>query len=63
MLSERIQRAMMGTMFLVILYLYNTNEIIIANILLVAVTSLVFIWAVFDFCPSLWSLKKIFKEN
>jgi len=63
MLSERIQRTMMGTMLLIILYLYNTNEIIIANILLVAVASLVFIWAIFDFCPSLWSLKKVLKER
>jgi len=63
MLSERIQRTMMGIMLFITFYLYNINEVIIANTLIVAIMSLVFIWAAFDFCPSLWGLKKIFKEN
>lgn len=63
MLSERIQRMMMGTMLMIILYLFNVQELVIASALLAAVIGLVFVWAVFDFCPSLWTLKKIFKED
>jgi len=63
MLSERIQRIMMGTLLTVILYLINIQETVIASYLLAAVVVLVFVWAIFDFCPSIWALRKIFKED
>ncbi len=63
MLSEKIQRIMMGTVLTVILYLVNIQEIMIASYLLAAVIVLVFVWAIFDFCPSLWVLRKVFKEE
>ncbi|PHR54331.1 MAG: phosphoribosylaminoimidazole synthetase [Arcobacter sp.] len=63
MLSEKIQRIMMGSLLTVILYLFNIQEIMIASYLLTAVIMLVFVWAVFDFCPSLWVLRKILKEE
>jgi len=63
MISEIIQRFMMGFMMMVALYLYNTGETMFANIILGGMTVLVLIWAIFDFCPSLWTLKKIFKDE
>jgi len=63
MISEKIQRVMMGTMLAVILYLVNVQELMIASYLLAAMIGLVFVWAFFDFCPSLWTLKKLFKEE
>lgn len=63
MISEKIQRVMMATMLAVILYLVNVQELQYASYLLSAMISLVFVWAIFDFCPSLWTLKKVFKEE
>ena len=63
MLSDKIQRIMMGSMLTLILYLFNIQEAMIASYLLAAVITLVFIWAFFDFCPSLWTLKKVLKED
>jgi len=63
MLSERIQRVMMATLLVVILYLFNIQETAIASILLTGAIVLVTVWAVFDFCPSLWALRKILKEE
>jgi len=63
MISERIQRMMMGTLLTVILYLMNIEEVMMASYLLAAMIVLVFVWAIFDFCPSIWALKKMFKED
>ena len=63
MLSERIQRVMMGSLLTIILYLFNIQEVMIASYLLSGVIFLIVVWAIFDFCPSLWVLKKVFKEN
>jgi len=63
MLSERIQRAIMGTILLTALILFNVQELVLANAILIFVNILIFIWAFFDFCPSLWTLKKFLKEG
>ena len=63
MISDRIQRTMMGIMLTVILYLVNINELTIASYLLTFMVVMVFSWAIFDFCPSTWGLRKIFKEE
>ena len=63
MISEKIQRVMMATALTIILYLFNAQEIAIASYLLAGVITLVVVWAIFDFCPSLWTLKKVFKEE
>lgn len=63
MLSERIQRVMMGSLLTIILYLFNIQEVMIASVALTGVIFLITIWAVFDFCPSLWALKKMFREE
>ena len=62
MLGDRIQRVMMGTFLIVILYLVNTQETVIASYLLGFMITLIFVWAIFDFCPSLWALKKYCKK-
>ena len=63
MLSERIQRVIMAMALMAILYLFNIEEAMVANYLLSGVIGLVVIWAIFDFCPSLWTLQKLFKEK
>ena len=54
---------MMAAMLAIILYLVNIQETLIASYLLGAMIALVFVWALFDFCPSLWTLQKMFKET
>lgn len=63
MLSDRIQRVMMGTFLVVILYMVNIQETVIASYMLGFMIAMVFVWAFFDFCPSLWMLKKGLKEK
>ena len=63
MISDRIQRTMMGIMLTVILYLVNIQELMIASYLLTFMVVMVFSWAIFDFCPSTWGLRKILKEE
>ncbi|MDF1882014.1 phosphoribosylaminoimidazole synthetase [Sulfurimonas sp. MAG313] len=63
MLSERIQRMMMGTILVAVLFLFNYQETMIASILLIGMIGLIYVWAIFDFCPSLWFLGKVFKED
>jgi len=63
MLSEKIQRLMMASILMFILYLFNIQETMIASYLLSGVIFLIAVWAFFDFCPSLWALKKVLKEN
>ena len=62
MLGDRIQRVMMGTFLMVILYLVNTQEVMIASYILAFMITLIFTWALFDFCPSLWALKRYCKK-
>ena len=62
-MSDKIQRLMMGTFLLVILYVVNIGEIMIASYLIGFMVAMVFSWALFDFCPSLWMLKKAFNED
>jgi hypothetical protein len=63
MLSDKIQRIMMGTMLVIILFLVNIQETMIASILLGFMIVMVYMWAFIDFCPSLWILKKGLKEK
>ncbi|HIC44416.1 MAG TPA: phosphoribosylaminoimidazole synthetase [Sulfurimonas sp.] len=63
MISEKIQRIMMVMALTISLYLFNIEETMIASYILSGVIFLVCLWAIFDFCPSLWALRKIFKET
>ena len=62
-MSDKIQRLMMGTFLVIILYVVNIGETMIATYMLSFMIAMVFSWAIFDFCPSLWMLKKYFKEE
>ena len=63
MISNKIQRIMMATMLSVILYLVNIQETMIASYLLGFMIVMIVSWAIFDFCPSVWGLQKLFKEE
>jgi hypothetical protein len=57
MCAERLARIPTIIMVFVILYFVGANPLI-AQVLLVFVGVMMTIWAVFDFCPSIFMLKK-----
>ncbi|MGB5966663.1 MAG: phosphoribosylaminoimidazole synthetase [Sulfurimonadaceae bacterium] len=61
--SHRLQRLLTGMMLSLIWALFYIGEPTIAFGLLAFVIAMIFIWAVFDFCPSLWFFKKVLKEE
>ncbi len=69
MCASRIQRYMMAIVLTISLYLMKFQpdlmfmEILIGEILMVFVIIMIAVWAVFDFCPSLWFLGKFMKKD
>jgi len=63
MLSEKIQRSMMAFMMSMSLALFYTGSAQIASAILGFVIVMTLLWAITDFCPSLWILSKLFKED
>ncbi len=63
MQSHRLQRLLTGMMLSLIWALFYLDESMIAFSLLAFVVAMIFTWAIFDFCPSLWFFKKILKEE
>ena len=63
MLSEKIQRTMMAFMMSMSLALFYTGSMQIASAVLGFVIIMTLIWAITDFCPSLWFLKKALHES
>ena len=61
--SHRLQRLLTGTMLSLIWALFYIDESTIAFGLLAFVVAMIFTWAIFDFCPSLWFFKKVLKEE
>ena len=61
--SHRLQRLLTGTMLSLIWALFYLGESTIAFGLLGFVIAMIFTWAIFDFCPSLWFFKKVLKED
>jgi hypothetical protein len=57
MCAERLARIPTIIMMFVILYFVGANPLI-AQVLLVFVGVMMTIWAAFDFCPSIFMLKK-----
>ena len=57
MCAERLARIPTIIMMFVILYFVGVNPLI-AQVLLVFVGIMMAIWAAFDFCPSIFMLKK-----
>lgn len=60
MCAEKIQRFLMATVLTIALFLFADGEMLYAMILQTLVIVMVIVWALFDFCPSLWIFKKIF---
>ncbi|MEN8147787.1 MAG: phosphoribosylaminoimidazole synthetase [Campylobacterota bacterium] len=61
--SHRLQRLLTGTMLSFIWALFYLGESTVAFSLLAFVVAMIFIWAIFDFCPSLWFFQKVLKEE
>ena len=58
--GERLQRFLMAFMMIVILMLLANGATTIALALLAFVAIMLFIYGIFDFCPSTWMLNKLF---
>lgn len=63
MKAIKTQRFMMALFLLLILSLYNTGMTTVASAMMIFMITLIVIWAVFDFCPSIHFLSKFFKED
>ena len=58
--GERLQRFLMAFMMLLIMVLLAKGAEVVALVLLAFVAIMLFIYGVFDFCPSTWLLTKLF---
>ena len=59
MCAEKIQRFLMAIVLTIALFLFASNQMLYAMILQTLVIVMVIVWAIFDFCPSLWVFKKV----
>jgi len=57
MCAERVARIPSIIMMFVILYFISAN-IVVAEALIVFVAAMMTVWALFDFCPSIWLFSK-----
>lgn len=60
MCAEKIQRFLMAIVLTAAMLLFASNQILYAMILQTLVIMMVIVWAIADFCPSLWVFKKVF---
>jgi hypothetical protein len=60
MCAERVTRFMSVGMLMFILYLFTQGSQTFALALIVFMAAMTAIWGAFDFCPSIWMMKKIF---
>jgi hypothetical protein len=58
MCAERVTRFMTVAMILLIMYLLSIGSSTIALALLAFMAIMMTIWGAFDFCPSIWMLRK-----
>lgn len=59
MCAEKIQRLLMAFMLLLAFYLMSIGSAL-GMILQLFIIAMIVVWAVTDFCPSLWAFGKIF---
>jgi len=59
MCAEKLQRFLMAIVLLVALYFMSIGSII-GVVLQLFVVAMILVWAVADFCPSLWFFTKVF---
>ncbi|AFV96399.1 MULTISPECIES: hypothetical protein [unclassified Sulfuricurvum] len=60
MCAEKIQRFLMAIVLIAAMLLFANNQLLYAMILQTLVIVMVIVWAITDFCPSLWTFKKVF---
>lgn len=60
MCAERIQRFLMAIVLTVIMVLFMLGHVQVAVVLQTFVIVMVVVWALSDFCPSIWIFRKIF---
>lgn len=60
MCAEKIQRFLMAIVLTAAMFLFANNQMLYAMIVQTLVIVMVVVWALFDFCPSLWVFKKVF---
>jgi hypothetical protein len=58
MCAERVTRFMSVGMLMLILFLFTQGSQTIALALIVFMATMTAIWGAFDFCPSIWVMKK-----
>ncbi len=58
--AEKIQRVLMAIMLSLSMFLFMSGQAQIAVVLQTFIILMILVWAFTDFCPSLWSFKKIF---
>ena len=58
--GERLQRFLLAFMMLLIMVLLAKGAEVVALVLLAFVAIMLFIYGVYDFCPSTWLLTKLF---
>jgi membrane-bound ClpP family serine protease len=59
MCAEKIQRLLMAIMLLLAFYLMSIGSVF-GMVLQLFIIAMIVIWAITDFCPSLWAFGKIF---
>ena len=57
--AEKLQRLVMAGVLLVAMYLMSIGSIY-GTVLLSFVIGMIVIWAITDFCPSIWLFAKLF---
>ncbi|MDD3342552.1 MAG: phosphoribosylaminoimidazole synthetase [Sulfurospirillaceae bacterium] len=57
--AEKLQRFMMATVLVIAYFLLSIGSIY-GNILLFFVIAMIVVWAISDFCPSIWVFSKFF---
>lgn len=60
MCSERMQRILMAVVIAIMIFLFNSGYILIANTLGAIVVFMIVAWAFTNFCPSIWIFEKLF---
>lgn len=60
MCAEKIQRFLMAIVLTATMVLFATGQMQLAVIIHTMVILMVLVWALADFCPSLWLFTKIF---
>ncbi|NPA54868.1 MAG: phosphoribosylaminoimidazole synthetase [Epsilonproteobacteria bacterium] len=59
MCAERVTRFMTVAMIFFVMFLISKGSITVALALLAFMAIMMTIWGAFDFCPSIWMLRKI----